>query len=143
MIYNPGKGNLVNTVTDQTINGIKIFTNSGIFNSGIDLKNSQLINSVPEFVNETTDFIISGNYNGRVILANHSTNEITGRIVSGNAIGFNTSIIQINSGIFITGLGNGITINSFGGYYRTAGKFATISLLHTGNNGYIMYGNTI
>jgi len=128
---------------NQTVSGVKTFANSGVFNSGIDLKNSKLINAIPEFINEITNFSISGNHNGRVILANHSTNEITGTIVSGNAIGFNTSIIQINSGIFITGSGNGIRINSFGGYYRTAGKFATISLLHTGNNGYIMYGNTI
>jgi hypothetical protein len=135
--------NLVYNTGNQNISGVKTFNNSGIFTSGLDLNNSNLINATPQFVNETTNFIISGNDNGRVILANHSTNEITGRIVSGNAIGFNTSIIQINSGIFITGSGNGITINSFGGYYRTAGKFATVCLLHTGNNGYIMYGNTI
>ena len=135
--------NLVYNTGNQNISGVKTFNNSGIFTSGLDLNNSNLINATPQLVNETTNFIISGNDNGRVILANHSTNEITGRIVSGNPIGFNTSIIQINSGIFITGSGNGITINSFGGYYRTAGKFATVSLLHTGNNGYIMYGNTI
>jgi len=135
--------NLVYNTGNQIISGIKTFNNSGIFTSGLDLNNSNLINATPQLVNETTNFIISGDDNGRVILANHSTNEITGRIVSGNPIGFNTSIIQINSGIFITGSGNGITINSFGGYYRTAGKFATVSLLHTGNNGYIMYGNTI
>jgi hypothetical protein len=135
--------NLVYNTGNQNISGVKTFNNSGIFTSGLDLNNSNLINATPQLINETTNFIISGNDNGRVILANHSTNEITGRIVSGNPIGFNTSIIQINSGIFITGSGNGITINSFGGYYRTAGKFATVSLLHTGNNGYIMYGNTI
>jgi len=135
--------NLVYNTGNQNISGVKTFNNSGIFTSGLDLNNSNLINATPQLVNETTNFIISGNDNGRVILANHSTNEITGTIVSGNPIGFNTSIIQINSGIFITGSGNGITINSFGGYYRTAGKFATVSLLHTGNNGYIMYGNTI
>ena len=129
----------LNNIDNLSLSGVDIT----IQNATVDLGNSKLINAVPGFINETTNFIISGNDNGRVILANHSTNEITGTIVSGNAIGFNTSIIQINSGIFITGSGNGITINSFGGYYRTAGKFATISLLHTGNNGYIMYGNAI
>lgn len=114
-----------------------------ITSSGLDLINNKLINAVPDLLNISSNFNITGTQNGRVILANHSTAEITGIIVSGNATGFSTSIIQINSGIFITGSGNGVTINSFGGYYRTAGKFATISLLHTGNNGYIMYGNTI
>jgi hypothetical protein len=78
-----------------------------------------------------------------MILANSATT-ITGVIASGNVTGFNTSIIQIGAGqIQITGSGIGIRIGSYNNQYRTAGQFATISLLHTGSNGYIMYGNTI
>lgn len=77
-----------------------------------------------------------------MIMAN-SSSTITGRIVSGNATGFNVSIIQVGTGqIQITGSGNGISIGSFASAYKTAGQYATISLLHTGNNRYIMYGNT-
>jgi competence protein ComGF len=118
---------------------------SGIFirNLNLDLNNSNLINVTPEIINVSNNFNISGNYNSRMILANSAT-QITGRIVSGNATGFNTSIIQIGAGqIQITGSGIGITISSYNNQFKTAGRFATTSVLHTGNNGYIMYGNTI
>ena len=134
--------NLVYNTGSQTISGVKTFENTGVFNSGIDLRNSKLINAVPDFINETNNFLISGNDNSRVILA-ASASQITGTIVSGNVTGFNASIIQIGAGqIQITGSGLGIIINSYNNQFRTAGQFATISLLHTGNDSYIMYGNT-
>jgi hypothetical protein len=127
---------------DQTISGLKTFTNTGTFTSGIDLNNSNLINATPQIINLSANFNISGNYNSRMIMVN-SANEVTGRIVSGNALGFNTTITQVGAGkIFITGSGIGINIGSYNNQYRTAGQFATASLLHTGNNGYMMYGNT-
>ena len=111
--------------------------------SGLDLNNSNLINATPRIINVSNNFNISGDYNNRMILAN-SANQITGTIVSGNTIGFNTSIIQIGTGqIQITGLGVGIGISSYNNQFKTAGQFAATSLLHTGNNRYIMYGNTI
>jgi hypothetical protein len=132
----------VNTLNNQNINGIKTFTNSGIFTSGLDLNNSNLINACPEIINLSANFNISGNYNSRMIMVNSAT-EVTGRIVSGNALGFNAGITQIGQGkIFITGIGIRVTIGSYNNQYRTAGQFATVSVLHTGNNGYVMYGNT-
>jgi hypothetical protein len=93
------------------------------------------------FTNQTANFSISNSSNNKIILANSST-LITGELTTANASGFNTSIIQIGNGqIAITGQA-GVTINSYVEEYRTAGRFATIALLHTGNNGYIMYGNT-
>jgi len=134
--------NLVYNTGDQTISGVKTFANSGIFNSGINLNNSQLINAVPQLINVTSNFNITGTQNSRIILASSST-QITGTIVSGNVTGFNTSIIQISAGqIQITGSGPEIVISSYNNQFKTAGQFATISLLHTGNNRYIMYGNT-
>jgi len=122
----------------QTISGSKTFTSTGIFNSGIDLNNSNLINVTPEIINVSSNFNISGNYSSRMIMAN-SAAEITGTITAGNPLGFNTTIIQVGVGqILITG----ININEYASQYRTAGRFAAISILHTGNNGYIMYGNT-
>jgi hypothetical protein len=110
--------------------------------SGLDLNNSNLINATPQIINLSANFNISGNYNSRMIMVN-SANEVTGRIVSGNSLGFNAGITQIGAGkIFITGSGIGITIGSYNNQYRTAGQFATASVLHTGNNGYVMYGNT-
>ena len=94
-------------------------------------------------VNVNNNFTISNTFNSDMILAN-SSSTITGTIISGNATGFNASIIQIGAGrIQITGSGIGVLISSYNNQYKTAGQFATISLLHTGDNRYIMYGNTI
>jgi hypothetical protein len=132
----------VNTLNNQNISGVKTFANSGIFTSGIDLNNSNLINATPQIINLSANFNISGNYNSRMIMVNSAT-EVTGRIVSGNALGFNTTIMQVGSGqILITGSGIGIRVNEYANQYRTAGAFAALTLLHTGSNGYVMYGNT-
>ena len=110
--------------------------------NNLDLANSKLLNFTQEIINVNSNFSIFGNYNSKIVLAN-SSNQITGSIISGNTSGFNMSITQIGNGqILITGSGNGVSIGSYNNQYKTAGKFATISLLNTGNNGYIMYGNT-
>jgi hypothetical protein len=132
----------VNTLNNQNINGIKTFTNSGTFTSGLDLNNSNLINATPQIINLSANFNISGNYNSRMVMVNSAT-EVTGRIISGNSLGFNTTIMQVGSGqILITGSGIGIRINEYANQYRTAGAFAAVTILHTGSNGYVMYGNT-
>lgn len=128
---------------NQYIDGIKIFK-SGISgdNDKLSLFNSNLINYTREFIGETANFIISANDSSRFILARSST-EITGFIVSGNPTGFHTSITQIGAGqIRITGSGSLVRVNSYNNQFRTAGQFANITLLHTGSNGYIIYGNT-
>jgi hypothetical protein len=132
------------SVDEMSISGLNLTLTSGtgIFNNGIDLNNSTIINAAPQIINVSSNFIISGNYNSRMIMAN-SSNTITGIIASGNATGFNLSIIQVGAGqIQITGSGNGIIINSYNNQFRTAGQYATISMIHTGNNRYVMYGNT-
>jgi hypothetical protein len=132
----------VNATSNQTISGLKTFTNTGTFNSGIDLNNSNLINATPQIINLSANFNISGNYNSRMIMVN-SANEVTGNIISGNSLGFNATIMQVGSGqVLITGSGIGISIGSYNNQYRTAGKFAAVSVLHTGSNGYTIYGNT-
>ena len=127
---------------DSLLQGNLTTSGSGIFTSGIDLNNSKLINATPDLLNVSENFNITGTQNSRVILANSPT-IITGSIVSGNPIGFNTSIIQISSGqVLITGIGSNVIVNSYNNQFRTAAQYATISILHTGNDGYIMYGNT-
>lgn len=127
---------------DSLLQGNLTTSGSGTFTSGLDLNNSNLINATPQIINLSSNFNISGNYNSRMIMVNSAT-EVTGSIISGNALGFNAGITQIGAGkIFITGSGIGITIGSYNNQYRTAGQFATASVLHTGNNGYVMYGNT-
>lgn len=125
-----------NFTTRPTLSGLNLITTGDLVDLEIQL--SGLENA--QIINQTNNFSISGNGYGKVITANSSV-LITGSIMGGNAIGFNTSIIQVGPGqIQITG--DGIKIDSYNNQYRTAGPFATISLLHTGNNGYIMYGNT-
>lgn len=131
----------VNT-TGDTINGNITTSGSGIFASGLDLNNSNLINATPQIINLSANFNISGNYNSRMIMVNSAT-EVTGVIVSGNALGFNTTIMQVGSGqVLITGSGIGVRINEYANQFRTAGSFAAVTILHTGSNGYVMYGNT-
>jgi len=108
----------------------------------VDFCNSNLINSTPNILNVNSNFSIGTGYNSRVVLAN-STTQITGILTSGNVTGFNLSIIQVGAGqIQISGIGPNVIVNSYNNQLRTAGQFASISLLHSGNNGYIMYGNT-
>jgi len=108
----------------------------------LDLNNSNLINATPQIINLSANFNISGNYNSRMIMVNSAT-EVTGSIISGNSLGFNATIMQVGSGqVLITGSGIGIRINEYANQYRTAGAFAALTLLHTGSNGYVMYGNT-
>jgi hypothetical protein len=131
----------VNT-TGDTINGNVTTNGSGTFTSGLDLNNSNLINATPQIINLSANFNISGNYNSRMIMVNSAT-EVTGTIISGNSLGFNATIMQIGSGqVLITGSGIGIRVNEYANQYRTAGAFAAATLLHTGSNGYVMYGNT-
>jgi len=130
---------------NQTISGFKTFSNTGIFTSGIDLRNSRLINYVPEIVTVNNNFIISGNLNTDVILAGSSnlTTTITGTLISGNPLGFNFSIIQIGGYVRIIGSGSNVIINSAGNRFRTGPEqWSQINIIHTGNNGYIMYGDT-
>ena len=130
----------VNT-TGDAINGTLTVV-SGIFTSGLDLNNSNLINATPQIINLSANFNISGNYNSRMIMVNSAT-EVTGTIISGNSLGFNATIMQVGVGqVLITGSGIGITINEYANQYKTAGAFAAVTLLHTGSNGYVMYGNT-
>ena len=108
----------------------------------IDLNNSNLINATPQIINLSSNFNISGNYSSRMIMVNSAT-QVIGTIVSGNPLGFNTTIMQVGAGqVLITGLGIGVTVNEYANQYRTAGAFAVATILHTGNNGYVMYGNT-
>ena len=107
----------------------------------VDFCNSNLINSTPNILNTNTNFSIGAGYNSRIVLAN-SGSILTGTINLGNPTGFNASIIQIGAGqVQITG-SVGVSINSYNNQFRTAGRFGAISLLHSGNNGYLIYGNT-
>ena len=107
----------------------------------VDFCDSNLINATPNILNVNSNFSIGTGYNSRVVLAN-SGSILTGTISLGNPTGFNSSIIQIGVGqVQITGAA-GVIIQTYNNQFKTAGQYATVSLLHSGNDGYIMYGNT-
>ena len=109
----------------------------------VDFCDSNLINATPQILTVRDNFNITSAYNSRMILVNSTATPITGFLISGQSTGFNASLIQIGAGqIQITGSGIGVTFNSYNNQYKSAGIYSTISVLHTGNNGYIMYGNT-
>jgi len=113
------------------------------FIQGISLANNTLFDATPQILTVNNNFNITTGYNSRMILVNSPSAPVTGFLTSGQVNGFNASLIQIGAGqIQITGSGIGITFNSYNNQYKSAGQYSTISVLHTGNNGYIMYGNT-
>jgi hypothetical protein len=113
------------------------------FCCGISLANNILFDATPQILRVNSNFNITTGYNSRMILVNSAAAPVTGFLTSGQVNGFNASLIQIGAGqIQITGSGIGITFNSYNNQYKSAGQYSTISVLHTGNDGYIMYGNT-
>lgn len=113
------------------------------FCCGISLANNTLFDATPQILTVRNNFNITTGYNSRMILVNSSAAPVTGFLTSGQVNGFNASLMQVGVGqILITGSGIGITFNSYNNQYKSAGQYSTISVLHTGNNGYIMYGNT-
>ena len=109
----------------------------------VNFCDSNLINATPEILRINNNFNITTGYNSRMIFVNSLAAPVTGFLTSGQSTGFNASLIQIGAGqIQITGSGIGVTFNSYNNQYKSAGIYSTISVLHTGNNGYIMYGNT-
>jgi len=108
----------------------------------LDLNKNKLVNSISETININSNFTITDAYNGRIVLTNSATTT-TGTLVPGIVSGFNMSIIQGGVGqVQITGNLPSILLNSFNNQFKTAGRFANVSLLNTGNDGYILYGNT-
>jgi hypothetical protein len=130
---------ILNDIDTLNLSGV----NLNLANSSIDLGNSQLLNFLPKIIGvSTTSTSISGDaYNGKTILYNNNSLGIF-TIYTGNNIGFYTSLIQVGNGqASITG-SNAVRINSYNNQYKTAGKYAKISFFHTGNDGYIVEGNT-
>lgn len=113
------------------------------FCCGISLANNTLFDATPQILTVRNNFNITTGYNSRMILVNSSAAPVTGFLTSGQVNGFNATIMQVgNTQVLITGSGIGVTVNEYANQYRTAGIYAAISVIHTGNNGYIMYGNT-
>jgi len=113
------------------------------FCCGTSFANQVLFDVTPQILTVNSNFNITTGYNSRMILVNSAAAPVTGFLTSGQVNGFNASLMQIGAGqIQITGSGIGITFNSYNNQYKSAGIYSTISVLHTGNNGYIMYGNT-
>ena len=113
------------------------------FCCGTSFGNQALFDVTPQILTVNSNFNITTGYNSRMILVDSAAAPVTGFLTSGQVNGFNASLMQIGAGqIQITGSGIGITFNSYNNQYKSAGIYSTISILHTGNNGYIMYGNT-
>ena len=113
------------------------------FCCGTSLANNILFDATPQVLTVRDNFNITTGYNSRMILVNSAAAPITGFLTSGQVNGFNASLMQVGAGqIQITGSGIGVTFNSYNNQYKSAGIYSTISVLHTGNDGYIMYGNT-
>lgn len=102
--------------------------------SGKSLTSSVDINNI------TTNFNFNNSYNSKLLTIN-ATQNITGTIPIDLQTGYNIAFVQMGVGqLRITGQ-NGITIRQRLNLYNTAGQYAIASLVHRGNNEYILYGD--
>jgi hypothetical protein len=101
--------------------------------------------AVPPFVdinNIITNFNFNDSYNSKLLTINASQN-ITGTVPTGLPTGYNISFVQMGTGqLRITGV-NSVTIRQRLNLYNTAGQYSIASLLHRGNNEYILYGDLV
>lgn len=93
--------------------------------------------------NITTNFEFLESFNSKILTINSSQN-ITGTIPFGlDLSGYNVSFVQMGAGqLRITGEG-GVNIRQRLNLYSTAGQYAVASLLHRGDDEYILYGDLI
>ena len=78
--------------------------------------------------------------NGKVITITSGTN-VTLTIPSGLSAGFNCLIIQKGSGVVTLAKDSAVTINSFGGFTKSAGLYSIITLVSPSANVFIAAGN--
>jgi hypothetical protein len=102
--------------------------------SGKSLTSSVDINNI------TQNFTFNNVYNSKLLIIN-ATQNITGTITTDLENGYNVAFVQMGAGqLLITGQ-NGVTIRQRLNLYNTAGQYAIASLVHRGNNEYILYGD--
>jgi hypothetical protein len=108
-------------------------------NSGV-LFGGEAVAPLVDINNIITNFNFSGPYNSKLLTINASQN-ITGTVPTGLSTGYNVAFVQMGAGqLRITGQ-NGVTIRQRLNLYNTAGQYAIASLVHRGNNEYILYGD--
>jgi hypothetical protein len=122
-------GKIVNFTERPVVNG------TGVLLSG---------EAVPPLVNIeniTTNFNFTKNHNSKLLKVSGDQNIITGTLPLGLDTGYNVSFVQMGTKeVCITGV-NGITIEQKSNFNKTDGKYSIASLIHHGNNQYLLYGD--
>jgi len=145
---------VVYTTGNQTISGTKTFVSNTVLYSGINVtfdKDTNVIfsgtptfnsgiNSNILFNKQTTNFNFDNSMNGKMILVN-SASTVTATLVGGLKDGYNVSLTQVGAGKITIAANSPASRQQRLGLYSSAGQYAVISLINTGNNGFLLYGD--
>jgi len=124
--------NLMTLAPVQSVNG----STGAVTVSGTDL--------FSDIVSETTTArTLSDSDNGKVIVCSNSSS-VTITVPSGLTSGFNCKFVQSSTGK-VSLVGSGATVQAYNPsgadpYNSTAGQYATIELIPTGSNAYVVFG---
>ncbi|MEY4342231.1 MAG: hypothetical protein RL736_21 [Pseudomonadota bacterium] len=149
-----GNKTIVYTTQDQTINGTKTFVSNTVLYSGVNVtfnKDANVvfsgtptfnsgINSNILFNTQTSAFNFDSTMNGKMILVNSAT-PINATLPVGLQEGYNVSLTQVGAGKITIAATSPASRQQRLGLYSSAGQYAVISLINTGNNGFLLYGD--
>ena len=149
-----GSINSVYTTGNQTISGTKTFLTNSILYSGVNVNfdsNTNVtfsgtptfksgINSNILFNTQSANFSFDSSMNGKMILIN-SAAVVTGTLPAGLQDGYNVSLTQVGAGKITIAATSPASCQQRLGLYSSAGQYAVISLINTGSNGFLLYGD--
>jgi hypothetical protein len=144
----------VQTTGAQNISGTKTFISNTVLYSGVNVtfnKDANVvfsgtptfnsgINSNILFNTQTSAFNFDSTMNGKMILINSAT-AVTGTLPVGLQDGYNVSLTQVGAGKITIAATSPASRQQRLGLYSSAGQYAVISLINTGSNGFLLYGD--
>lgn len=133
--------NTVHITGDQTISGVKNFVSRPTVSGTGVLLSGEAVSPLVNIENITTNFNFTKDHNSKLLKVSGDQNIITGTLPLGLDTGYNVSFVQMGTKeVCITGV-NGITIEQKSNFNKTDGKYSIASLVHHGNNQYLLYGD--
>jgi FG-GAP repeat len=146
--------NLIYNTGNQNISGTKTFLTNSILYSGVNVNfdsNTNVtfsgtptfksgINSNILFNTQSANFSFDSSMNGKMILIN-SAAVVTGTLPVGLQDGYNVSLTQVGAGKITIAATSPASRQQRLGLYSSAGQYAVISLINTGSNGFLLYGD--
>jgi len=133
-----GNGETISNATDGTV----AITATNTTVSG-NLSGSGSISGFDANLNDQTGttYTLTSSDNGKVVTLNNGS-AITLTIAASLGDGFNCLIVQKGSGQVTLSAASGVTIANRSSETKTAGQYATVSVINIGSDTYILSGDT-